>query len=372
MGVGDYERLHEHWVKALRLLPAGVVVHLQDTYRKDRWKNSFTQPKNTNSDLSGKTGNRSRAGEEGERRENNGHPSWLAAASDRFFEGRPFLAHESRVYLTRIPEGRMGVNSASSGLLQRRIVPADTLDERLQREFEDIVGQFSQVLTDSGLLVVRRIPGEELVSSGDTVGIIERYCWLSDPGTPVIRDIDFRTTDVQDGLRIGGRHAVLYSLSDAEYLPDGCASCVEYGPYSSDHAKLWVGFGARLGLLLDCDHIVNQYIVIGNQSRTLARLEKKRLRLQSLSRYSRSNTVALDFVNAFLNEAVSEGRTVCRSHVNVLAWVEDREELRELRSRLVAALSAMGVVPREETVGSPQLWWAGIPGNASWNRPVVF
>ena len=333
LGAKDYERLHEAWVKAIRLLPPGTVVHMQETYRKAGWKADGGPGKPT---------------------------GWLTAASNRFFEGRPMLRHECRLYLTRRPAGRSAVNSSTSGLLRGRLVPAGTFDAREQREFEDIVQQMSRVLTDSGLLKMTRIGAEDLASGSAGAGIIERYCWLSEPDGPVIRDIRF-----DDGLKVGNRNGVLYSLADADELPDRCSPAVEYGPYSGENARLYVGFTAGLGLLLPFDHIVSRYIVVEDPVRALARIEKRRLRLHSLARYSRSNAVAAEALNAWLGEASSGQLTPCRMHLNILAWVEDPSELRALRSAVVAAIAAMGAAPHEETVGLPQLWWAGIPGNAA-------
>jgi conjugation system TraG family ATPase len=68
-------------------------------------------------------------------------------------------------------------------------------------------------------------------------------------------------------------------------------------------------------------------------------------------------------VNDFLNEAVSSQRLPVRAHMNLMAWTDDQEGMRKLRSRVSAALSKMDIVPRIETDGAPQIFWAGIPGN---------
>ena len=356
LGAKEYGLLHEAFVKAMKLLAPGTVVHFQDMYWEDRWRAS-------NASDSSRPLEASRPWDDSDpfhpSRPSEMSGSWLAGASDRFFTGRRFLRHTSYCYLTRRPAGRASVNSAGSGLLRRWLVPPDTLDERAIGELREKVRQFSRVLQESGLIAVRGLTTEELTSTAQRAGLIEQYCYLLDGPQPVLRDIEFSR-----GLRIGGREAVLYTLGDAAHLPGGCSPAVPYEKYSGEQSKVFVGLLCGLGLLLAGDHIVNQYFVIGDGPATWNRLERKRLRMQSLSKYSRANAQAAESANAFLAEAMAEQRVPARVHVNVLAWADRPEEVAELRSRIVAAIAGIDAVPHEETVGAPQLWWAGIPGNA--------
>ncbi|HEY4064126.1 MAG TPA: TraG family conjugative transposon ATPase [Puia sp.] len=331
LGEADYETLHQAFVKAIKVLPAGTVLHIQDTYRRDKYQRAV--------------------GDDG--------GDFLDRASERFFEGRPFLRHRCRMYLIRRPAGRLKVSSASSGLLRKVLVPADTLDEKVLREFEMAVRQFCRILEDSQLMRIRRLRTEELVSSAKKAGVIEQYCYLlEDDETPVIRDIG-----LEGAMRVGNRELVLYTLGDAERLPGQCSSWVPYERYSTERTKYPVGFAAGLGLLLPFDHIYNQYIVIDDAAAALKRLESKRLRLQSLSRYSRENMLAHESVNAFLNEAIARQLRPVRFAANVMAWTDQPAELQEIHNRMGSAMAAMDAVAHQETMGAPQLWWAGIPGN---------
>ena len=75
---------------------------------------------------------------------------------------------------------------------------------------------------------------------------------------------------------------------------------MDYDKYSTDKTRFSIGYASPLGQLLSCNHILNQYIFIEDTQKTLQKLENKRLRLQSLSTYSRENTIARDAVNNFL------------------------------------------------------------------------
>jgi hypothetical protein len=88
---------------------------------------------------------------------------------------------------------------------------------------------------------------------------------------------------------------------------------MNYDRYSTDKTKFSVGFASPVGQLLSCNHIYNQYVFIEDVQKTIQNLESKRLRLQSLSAYSRENAIAKESTDAFLNEAISEQRLPVQS-----------------------------------------------------------
>ena len=126
-----------------------------------------------------------------------------------------------------------------------------------------------------------------------------------------------------------------------------------------------MSFASPLGQLLSCNHIYNQYIFIEDPQKTIQKLESKRLRLHSLSAYSRENSISRDATNEFLNEAIAEQRLPVKSHLNVLVWTDNRESMKDTRNLVSSALSQMDAVPKQELSGAPQIFWAGIPGNAA-------
>jgi len=328
----EYELLHQAYVKGLKLMPSNTVFLQQDTYWKDQYRPS-------------------------EDRE----LSFLADANERFFNGRPRTRHFSRIYLTLKPRGRQSITSVTSSLLRSSLVPPDTLDPARIADFEDKIGQFIRVLEDSGLVHLRRIPTPELASNSRSAGAVEQYCYLLRPDDqPVIRDIDLGRN-----LRIGENECVLYSLSDPTHLPGSCSPTATFEKFSSEQAILPVGYSSALGLLLPCNHIYSLYILLLDQQTATKRLESKRLRLQALSRLSRENTLATEATDAYLNEAIIQQRQMVKFHANILAWTDQPADLPGIRTAIASAIAAMDAIPHAETVGAPQNWWAGIPGNAA-------
>ncbi|WP_130857935.1 TraG family conjugative transposon ATPase [Olivibacter jilunii] len=324
----DYTAYHQTFVKAVRVLQNHTVLHKQDWFLQDSYK----------ADYEGKEG-------------------FLARSSEHFFNERPFMSHSCYLFLTKKPDGRRPATSAYTNLLRSTIVPIQTINETIFKNFMDSAGQFERILQDSGFISIKRLGTEELAGTATKAGIIERYCFLlSGNEAPLIRDIN-----LENGLEIGGKYASLYTLSDTENLPALCGSRINYDKYSTDRTKFSIGFASPLGQLLDCDHIYNQYILIGDAQQTIKELEAKKLRLQSLSNYSRENAVAMGAVNDFLNEAVSEQRLPLKAHFNVLAW-SDRKEDRELKNKVISSFAQMDCTAKQETDGMAQIWYAGMPG----------
>jgi conjugation system TraG family ATPase len=332
LSAADYENGHQTLVKAIKVLPTNCVLHFQDWYTEARYQAPV-----------GKTDQR-----------------FLERASDRFFEGRPYLDHRAYLYITKKPPGRKAASSALSNLFRKTLVPEETLSTGQVRAFLDSVGQFQRILEDGKQWQLRRVTEAGIWSDARGAGLLEQYCYLTSLGeAPVIRDIA-----LHPDLRIGDRHCQLYTLADAEKLPASCSPRVNYDAYSTDKTKFPLGFSAGLGALLRCNHIYNQYIFLEDAPTTLKKLESKRLRLQSLSKASRENAIAEESVNAFLDEAIKEQRLPVKMHLNVLAWTDNSEELAGIKNRVSSAIAQLEAAPHQETVGAAQIWWAGIPGNA--------
>lgn len=327
----EYEAFHQTWIKAIKILPKLTVFHKQDWFI-----NSKYQPDFSNEDI-----------------------SFLSRSSDQFFNERPFLKHTCHILLTKKPVGRKISSSLFSNLLRRSIAPEQTLKPQFLQDFLDSAGQFKRILEDSGFVKLTCLKDEELQSHSRKLGIIERYLSLSENDNSFLfKDIEFK-----EGIQVGDQHCQLYTLGDAADLPSLCGSRINYDRYSTDKTKFSIGFSSTLGQLLSCNHIYNQYIFIEDAQKTLQKLESKRLRLQSLSAYSRENTISRDATNDFLNEAISQQRLPVKAHFNVLVWTDNKEELKDIRNLVSSALAQMDAAAKQETAGAPQIFWAGIPGN---------
>jgi len=330
----EYEAFHQAWVKAIKVLPKHSILHKQDWFMDSKYEPDF-----------GKAGD-----------------SFLSRSSERFFNERPYLDHSCYIFLTKKPSGRKDGSSLFSNLLRRSVVPAHALNENMLQDFLDCCGQFQRILEDSGFVKMKRIKEAELYSSKRSVGLLEKYCFLSGSHDAFqIKDMQF----AGDKIQLGNQHCRVYTLGDAADLPALCGSRINYDKYSTDKTKFSVGFAATLGQLLPCNHMYNQYVFIEDAQKTIKKLESKRLRLQSLSAYSRENSISRDATNDFLNEAIGDQRQPVKAHFNLLVWTEDKEQLKDLKNMVSSALAQMDAVAKQETFGAPQIFWAGMPGNAA-------
>lgn len=326
----EYEALHQAFVKAVKVLPRFTVVHKQDWFTESRHKADFTK-----------------------------NVSFLARSSEQFFHERPYLDHRCYLFICKKPSGRKPGSSLFSNLLRHSIVPNETITPKLVQDFFDSVGQFKKILEDSGFIQSRRLSNDELAGTEDRAGIVEKYLNLQEHDKDLLlRDIRFK-----DDIRIGDKYCQLFTLADVEDLPGYCGSRINYDKYSTERTKFPVSFASLLGQLLPCDHVYNQYIFIEDAQKTIKQLESKRLRLQSLSAYSRENAISRDAVNEFLNEAIGQQRLAVKAHFNVLVWTTEKERLKELKNLVSSALAQMDATPKQETEGAPQIFWSGIPGN---------
>ncbi|MFW2475431.1 MAG: TraG family conjugative transposon ATPase [Sediminibacterium sp.] len=322
LSTADYETLHQSWVRTIKLLPAGTVLLKQDWFTEGRFKGDFEK-----------------------------EHGFLSHSSERFFHERAFLSHDCYLMLTLSPAGRGRVNSYFSSLLRKHFVPVETLDPAFKKSFEGVCSQFVKVLTDCGLLSCKRLEG------GAITQLINQYLVLGDDG--VKRDLDF-----SDGVKVGEKHCELFVLSDLKDYPSYCGSRIGYDAYSTEAGQFPIGFTTAMGQLLHCNHIYNQYLVIEDPVQVTIEQEKRRLRFQSLSLYARENQVAREGTERFLAEVVGDGGQPVRAHFNVFTWTDDEKDIQEIRNRCSAAIASIDAVPKIETVGAPQLYWAGIPGNA--------
>ncbi|MDF2191365.1 TraG family conjugative transposon ATPase [Paraflavitalea sp. CAU 1676] len=329
----EYDVLHFAWLKAIRLLPPHSILHKQDWFLEARYRAKPTTEEKP----------------------------FLTQASDRHFFERPYLEHSCYLYLTKRANLQKNLNPLTMFSNLKSPIPKGMLDARETNQFLEVTTQFAAILQDTGYIKVRRVKDEELVSSIESPGLLEQYCFLmAKDDQPIIKDIQFNPD-----FQIGEQHVELYSLTDINDLPNTCGPKTNYERYSTDKSRFPVSFAAPLGQLLPGNHIVNQYLLIENTPEVIKKLESKRLRLQSLSTYSRENTLSRDAVNAFLNEAISQQRLPVKAHINLITWTTDKTQQKNTRNAVAAAFAQLDAKAKQETIIAQQLFFAGVPGAAS-------
>lgn len=329
----EYEAIHATWVKAMKVLPDYCIVHKQDIFIRETYK-----PDTDREDM-----------------------SFLSRSFERHFNERPYLNHYCYLFLTKTTKERSRTQSNFSTLCRGFIVPKEIKDKEAVSKFLESVGQFASILNESGFIRLEQLTDGEITGTDTEAGIIEKYFSLSQTDTTTLEDITLQA----DEMKIGDNYLCLHTLSDVEDLPGEVATDSRYEKLSTDRSDCRLSFAAPIGLLLPCNHIYNQYVFIDDSAANLQKFEKMAKNMHSLSRYSRSNQINKEWIDEYLNEAHSFGLTSVRCHCNVMAWSDDREELKRIRNEVGSQLAQMECKPRHNTVDTPTLFWAAIPGNAA-------
>ena len=328
----EYEALHSTWAKAVRVLPNYSIVHKQDIFIEESYR-----PDICRDDL-----------------------SFLSRSFERHFNERPYLNHTCYLFLTKTTKEHSRTTSSFNALTRGFIIPKEMQDKDTVARFLECCGQFERIVNDSGLVRMVRLTDEEIIGTETSAGIIEKYFSLSQEETTSLQDITLGAGE----MKVGDNLLCLHTLSETEDLPPSVGTDSRYERLSTDRSDCRLSFAAPIGILLTCNHIVNQYLFIDNSAENLRKFEQTARNMHSLSRYSRSNQINREWIEEYLNEAHSKGLTSIRAHCNVFAWSDDREKLKRIKNDVGSQIALMEAKPRHNTVDVPTLFWAAIPGNA--------
>ena len=329
----EYEAMHSSWIKAAKVLPEHSVVCKQDWFVKETYR-----PKT-----------------------DDGEQSFLTRSYELHFNERPYLNHKCYLFLTKTTRERSRRKSDFNTLCRGFLLPKEITDKDAAARFLEAVEQFERIMNDSGHIRLRRLETDEITGTKERPGLVEKYFSLSlEDETAVLQDICLKP----GRMRIGDKRLCLHTLSDTEDLPGRLSTDMRYERMSTDRSDCRLSFAAPVGLLLSCNHIYSQYVFIDDAQEILQMMEKNSRNMLSLSKYSRSNAINQEWTEMYLDEAHTKGVLPVRCHCNVIAWAEDAEEFRRIRNDTGSQLAMMECTPRYNTIDTPVIYWAGIPGNA--------
>lgn len=322
-----YEQVHDTFCRIIRLLPDDYIFHKQDLCLQKQYKADFLKE-----DL-----------------------DFLDRCSEAFFHERPFYEFQSYLYISRRSESHAFRNASYSSLFRSGFLPQKHINGDVFTELLTVGGQIQQILNENGLKASRLNDDHYCGAQEKPGGLLHRYLNL---GSAYTGDLIFNPY-----WQVADRFPLMYTISDASVLPQSIGFIDDYEPFSFDGRQYPMGMAATFGTLLDCDHIFNQVIIKSNKQDTIKKLESKRLRLFSLSAYSRENGLAAENIQDYINEALKEGKDPVRAHFNLICWTKDRALLQELSNKAGTTFTKAGILPKLETYSVPQLFWSCLPGN---------
>lgn len=260
----EYEAIHSAWTKAVKVLPNYSIVHKQDFFIEE----SYT-PELQKEDL-----------------------SFLSRSFERHFNERPYLKHTCYLFLTKTTKEHSRTTSSFNALTRGFIIPKEMQDKEAVSRFLEYCEQFERITNDSGFITLTRLTGDEITGTESTAGIIEKYFSLSQEETTCLQDLTLGAAE----MKVGDNCLCLHTLSDTDDLPGKVATDMRYERLSTDRSDCRLSFAAPIGVLLTCNHIVNQYLFIDDPAENLKKFEKQARNMHSLSRYSRSNQINREWV----------------------------------------------------------------------------
>ncbi len=319
-----YDAIVQALHSAVTLLPDYAIVHKQDVYMKKK----YVAKKSA---------------------------GFLQEAYEMYFDGREYLDHRCRLFLTF--SSKKNVRGASSGLLGITACGSMPKSEVLAG-FAAVAEQFATVVQGCGLLEMRRLTEDDIFGAGDFPGLIQDYLNFTDEGDDVLSDIQMR----RDGVRTGDRYFGCHMIADLDQLPAEVTSCRKVVSLSTDSSAVNLSFMNEIGQELDCEHIVNHFILKEPQKDIHGELDTRRRQMSSMAGRSAENRMYSEELNEFLESAASEQMHTVRFHINVLAG-GTADEYETVKDKVVSAISRMGVTPVYDIYDAPCQFWASIPGN---------
>ena len=331
ISANEYKSLHECWVKAIKTLPVWTILHKQDWFIQKSYQVDFMEDMTP-----------------------------LARAQETSFFERPYLDHRCYLYITLTDKKRFHGDSSYSTLCRGFLVPKRTRNKQEVKHFIECVGQMVQILNDSELIKLTPLTSKEIMGSEDTSGIFDQYLSLSTDATSRLEDIEISS----EGMRVGEKQIVGLTLSDLDSMPGEIGTSIRYDPLSVEKADCTLSYMSPLALLLNVDHIYNQYIFLEDAEDIFKELEGNMKRMDSLAKYSKKNQTNSDFINAYLDYAHQSASKPVKVHANVLVWGNDNDSLSHARNSAISQITRTGCRPRVNTTDMPALFWGAIPGNA--------
>ena len=321
LDAAGYSDLHNRFFRAIRDLPEWTMVHRQDVFFRRAY-----EPKNGR--------------------------SFLDRSYQQHFRGREYLHHEQYIFLTLTNKFTAVREPDSCGVLGMAGKIREGCHEDIHR-IDAIGEEFIYKLTDSKVIAAERLTDDELKHR-----ILTHISMGAQDG--ILSDIDMYS----DHIEANGKHMWAYVINEGKHLPSELQDSRKVEKLSTPLSSLGLSLGASIGTLLDCEHIVNSYVLMIPRKEAISELDARQRKMFSMSSRDSENRKNNVEIEAYLNENLEDEKTTIKAHTNILVFGHEKEQS-ALRARVSAALSQMNIVRCVSvTYDTPVLWHASLPGAA--------
>ena len=321
----EYDDMLNSYCQACKILPAYTIIHRQDVYLYEAYK------------------------------EDKSRSSFLSQSYERHFASRGRLVHRAYLFICTSSKALVERDGKMSAIFRGyRSGEIEIPSPDKFNEFRNKAAEFISAFCNSGLVKARPLTYEDWVGKDDDPGIVQRFLQLGD-NSPIMSSIGLS----KDGVHRYDRVAQVYEISESEHLPGEYDSTIRVESLSTSNSEIRLSFASKLGLLLPCEHIVNQYIIIPSQQDIVGSLDRKRRRMFS-GITSNDNRINGEELSEYLDDAYRLGLVTIYASANVVVWGSETELL-DIRSEISSALTSMNILSVLNTHDSPVTWYAGCP-----------
>ncbi|MGW1453766.1 TraG family conjugative transposon ATPase [Salegentibacter agarivorans] len=300
----DFEELHGGWFQALKSLPVGTVVHKQDIYEKK----AFTAdglPKRT----------------------------FLEKATYDYFKDREYMDH--RCLLFFVLTKNKALNNA------KYVNPFQKVSKASIRELDDHLKSFIGSVNDTVSFIQnnRRISIRPL-QPHEIKSLTNQYFNGFNEGfdTDILLD--------RKNLTIGNNHFDALAVNSELCFGESVQTSKTNEKFTSDDFVFHQGFIDGLGLTLNENHIVNQFLYLDDKHKWRKLLDKKVEELSKSSNFGSQNKVVLGKIQEILDKInADDNARIIRGHLNFIYWDRDPRNLERIGSKIKTQCKDLDIIP---------------------------
>jgi type IV secretory pathway VirB4 component len=165
-------------------------------------------------------------------------------------------------------------------------------------------------------------------------------------------------------FKIGRKHFSIFGLDEDINQKDGDIDvAVINEEFSSEISKLYNSYMAKFGYAYDSDHVINSFIFYDHQEGVKAELQTNQSKLKGLTGIKRTNNIASNRLDKFLNMVETDNSKIVRASFNITIFDENLEKLKEKEKNLQTVFGRAGIVPTEfNYLDYPYIFLSNTPG----------
>jgi len=234
--------------------------------------------------------------------------SFLQRADKKHFDGREYLEHFSVLSFSL-----SGLNSLSESYQKNPLA----YKENLNKSDKERLSQFLDEV-ESCVSILNRMTGTSLKALSETE--IKQYLYQFLNGffdDAALRDLQF--TDI---IRIGEKKGMFFTICDENYLPDKMKTYVPDNTLQAANSKLYASMLERLGVHLNCSHVINQiWHFAGDSYRE--ELKQRVLNFGRNREFDKQIKFRYEGLSEYETEIQNEDNVLCKTHFNIMLLEQD-------------------------------------------------